>query len=179
MKRVFQNGRYANVTATLALIVALAGTSYAAITLPARSVGSRQLKSGAVTNNKLHANAVTSAKVRNRSLRAVDFKTGQLPAGAPGATNVVVREAVVPNVPPGEFGKTVVSCLPSETAIGGGLKVGGPNALLPGVMQEIASEPVGQSLGVGPRGWFVAARNTSSPPSPPNAMFAYAVCASP
>jgi len=40
MKRMFSNGRYANVTATLALIVALGGTSYAAVVLPRNSVGS-------------------------------------------------------------------------------------------------------------------------------------------
>jgi len=86
MKRVFGRGRYANVTATIALVVALGGTSYAAITLPANSVGSRQLKSRAVTNSDIRANAVTSSKVRNGALLARDFRAGQLPAGAKGAT---------------------------------------------------------------------------------------------
>ena len=81
MKRMFSNGRYANVTATLALIVALGGTSYAAVILPRNSVGSKQLKKGAVTNSKLRTSAVTSGEVRNGSLRAKDFKAGQLPAG--------------------------------------------------------------------------------------------------
>jgi hypothetical protein len=62
------------VISVLALVVALGGTSYAAIVLPANSVGKRQLKK----------NAVTSAKVKNGSLRAADFRAGQLPAGAPG-----------------------------------------------------------------------------------------------
>jgi len=39
---------YANVVATLALFVALGGVSYAAVVLPAHSVGARQLKAGAV-----------------------------------------------------------------------------------------------------------------------------------
>jgi hypothetical protein len=65
---------YANVVGTLALFVALGGVSYAAVTLPAKSVGTKQLKSG----------AVTSAKVRNGSLRKKDFKKGQLPRGATG-----------------------------------------------------------------------------------------------
>jgi len=86
MKRVFGRGRYANVTATVALVVALGGTSYAAITLPANSVGSRQLKSRAVTNSDIRGNAVTSSKVRNGALLARDFRAGQLPAGAKGAT---------------------------------------------------------------------------------------------
>lgn len=58
----------------VALFVALGGTGYAAATLPARSVGAKQLRS----------NAVTSAKVKDRSLLAKDFKAGQLPTGARG-----------------------------------------------------------------------------------------------
>jgi hypothetical protein len=58
----------------LALVIAMAGTGYAAFNLPKNSVGSRQLK----------ANAVASSKVKDRSLLAQDFKAGQLPAGAHG-----------------------------------------------------------------------------------------------
>ncbi len=65
----------ATVLATIALLVALAGTGYAAITLPTNSVGNAQLKS----------NAVTSSKVKDRSLLKVDFAANQLPRGAPGA----------------------------------------------------------------------------------------------
>ena len=65
---------YANVTSTLALVVALGGTSYAAISLPAGSVGTRQLRN----------HAVTDAKVRPHSLRGRDFRVGDLPAGQRG-----------------------------------------------------------------------------------------------
>ena len=44
---------YANVVATLALFIALGGASYAAVELPANSVGSRQLRDGSVTTQKL------------------------------------------------------------------------------------------------------------------------------
>jgi hypothetical protein len=60
--------------ALVALAVALGGTGYAATVLPAGSVGTDQLKDG----------AVSSAKVKNHSLRAVDFASGQLPAGESG-----------------------------------------------------------------------------------------------
>ena len=66
MKRIFGNGSYANVTATLALVVALGGTSYAAIKLP--------------------RNSVSSIQVKDRSLLKKDFRTGQLPRGKTGAT---------------------------------------------------------------------------------------------
>ena len=61
--------------ALVALFVALGGTSYAAVSLPASSVGSKQIKT----------NAVSSSKVANGSLLRRDFKSGQLPAGAAGA----------------------------------------------------------------------------------------------
>lgn len=66
---------YANVMATVAVFLALGGTSVAAI----------RLGRGAVKNTNIAANAVTSGKVRNGSLLAKDFKRGQLPAGAAGA----------------------------------------------------------------------------------------------
>jgi hypothetical protein len=70
---------YANVVASLALFLALGGVSYAAVTLPKNSVGSKQIR----------PNAVTSSKVKDGSLLSKDFKAGQLPKGAkgdPGAT---------------------------------------------------------------------------------------------
>jgi hypothetical protein len=48
------------------------------------SVRSRQLAKGAVHNSDIAKNAVTSKKVKNRSLRAVDFRSGQLPTGPKG-----------------------------------------------------------------------------------------------
>lgn len=52
---------YANVVATLALFVALGGASYAAVSLPAHSVGTAQLKDGAVTSRKLGVPIVMSS----------------------------------------------------------------------------------------------------------------------
>jgi hypothetical protein len=63
------------VVACLALLVALGGTSIAAVSqLAKNSVGTPQLKN----------NAVVSSKVRNGSLLAADFKQGQLPSGPQG-----------------------------------------------------------------------------------------------
>ena len=57
-----------NAIAYLALIVALGGTGYAAINLPAGSVGSRQLKNGSVTTNKLANGSVTQKKLDPKSI---------------------------------------------------------------------------------------------------------------
>jgi hypothetical protein len=48
LTRIAERLTYANVVATLALFVALGGASYAAIQLPANSVGRAQLRNGAV-----------------------------------------------------------------------------------------------------------------------------------
>jgi hypothetical protein len=66
----------ATVLAGIALLVALGGTGYAAIVLPANSVGTLQLKNS----------AVTSVKVKDRTLLARDFALGQVPAGPVGPT---------------------------------------------------------------------------------------------
>lgn len=76
---------YANVTATIALFVALGGSGYAAVRLSKNSVTSRTIRNGQVRNADLGKNAVTSVKVRDGSLLAADFRPGQLPAGPPGA----------------------------------------------------------------------------------------------
>jgi hypothetical protein len=68
----------------LALFVALGGTSYAATSLSAGSVGTRQLRDQAVSTSKLADGAVNSAKVQNHSLVASDFRAGQLPRGPAG-----------------------------------------------------------------------------------------------
>lgn len=94
-----------NAVAYAALFVALGGTSYAAVRIPASSVGERQLKPRAVTASKLAPSAVTSASVRDGSLLARDFGAGQLPRGdqgppgAPGATGATGATG-----PPGEPG---------------------------------------------------------------------------
>lgn len=65
---------FANVLSCLALFVALGGASYAAVSLPMNSVGTKQLKSGAIDNSK----------VKKGSLLRNSFKAGQLPVGKRG-----------------------------------------------------------------------------------------------
>jgi hypothetical protein len=81
----------AMVIACLALLVALSGTGYAAIKLPAKSVGTKQLKTGAVTNAKLARRAVTGAKVAGNSLTGTQIKEATL-ATVPKATRAVTAD---------------------------------------------------------------------------------------
>ncbi len=68
--------------------------------LPARSVGTKQLKNKAVTNAKLANGAVTAAKVKKGTLLKINFKAGQLPAGPKGAAG--------PQGPAGVIGDVVL-----------------------------------------------------------------------
>jgi hypothetical protein len=99
------------VVACLALLVGLAGTGYAAVQLPRNSVGTAQLKN----------NAVTSIKVRNHSLRLIDFKAGQVPAGPAGPAG-----AAGPAGPKGDTGAK------GDPGISGLVRVSGTLATGPG-----------------------------------------------
>jgi hypothetical protein len=99
VSRVRARLTYANVLATLAVFIALGAGSYAAINVPKKSVGTKQLK----------RNSVTSPKVKPRSLRLSDFKPSERSklTGAPG-----------PAGPAGERGPAgaALTC-PSGTAL--------------------------------------------------------------
>ena len=71
-KRFRERLTYANVTASLALFIALGGTSYA-LTLPRNSVGSAQIRANAVGASEIRTAAVRSREIRNRSIRTSDL----------------------------------------------------------------------------------------------------------
>jgi hypothetical protein len=87
--------------ALVALFVALGGTGYAALNIAKNSIGTKQLKRGAVKNPDLAANSVTGTKVKRRSLDRSDFKANSLPrgpqgqVGPPGATGSPAFGAVL------------------------------------------------------------------------------------
>ena len=83
-RSISQRLTYANVTATLALFLALGGISWAATSLPRNSVGATQLRKNAVTGTKIKKSAVTSSKVKDGSLTAADLKKGTLLSGSTG-----------------------------------------------------------------------------------------------
>jgi hypothetical protein len=74
---------YSNAIATIALFVALGGAAVAA-GLPRHSVGTQQLKRGAVTSAILRKEAVNSAKLARRSVIAAKLAPNSVGPGAIG-----------------------------------------------------------------------------------------------
>jgi hypothetical protein len=89
MNQLRRRVNYANVVSTIALLVALGGTSAWAVgQLPSRSVGARQLRPGAVTAKKLRKNAVTAPKIAARAVKRSKLANGAVSASRLGAAAV-------------------------------------------------------------------------------------------
>jgi hypothetical protein len=132
--------RYAEVVATLALVIALAtGGAYAASKLGKNTVGPRQVKNGSLTGKEIKDNALGGVDIDESSLSLPLGPTG--PAGPRGATG-----------PDGPF----VSALPSGKTLTGHWSSGG---IATGVSQPgfgaisfpfpLATQPTGQLVGIG------------------------------
>ena len=107
-----------NAVGYCALFVALGGTSWAAVTLPRNSIGTAQVKPG----------AITSSDVRDATLRRRDFARGALPAaGGTGSTGTSgpAGPAGAPG-PPGPQGATGPAGGRGEDGTDGQTGPGGP-----------------------------------------------------
>ena len=69
---------YANVVATLALFLAMGGGALAALRIPPNSIGTPQLKRGAVTGIKVKVGSLTATDIKPKSLTGESFKPGSL-----------------------------------------------------------------------------------------------------
>jgi hypothetical protein len=137
------------VVAVIALLVALGGTGYAAMRVPANSVGTRQLRDGAVTRSKIRTGAVTSAGVKNRSLTGTDInlkKLGTVPE-ANSASRAVVAGAAPPR---GRAGGRLTGVYPNP-----GIAPAEPVRLI-GAAGEPAFDPQWSNVGPGftPAGFY-------------------------
>jgi hypothetical protein len=180
MRKLVRRPSPAMIVACLALLVALGGTSVAAVSQLARnSVGTPQLRNSAVTNPKIRNNAVNSAKVAPRSLLRSDFAAGQLPAGPvgpqgpagpagaagpagpAGAISAVTVRTAFATVPAGGAGfqseRVTRNCEGNERAISAGTSWGDDSAdldLFTGELEPVrnAQNQVTGFVGVGVNG---------------------------
>jgi len=173
----------AMVVACLALFVALTGTSVAVVNvLPKNSVGTAQLKK----------DAVVSSKIKNASLKAVDFAAGQLPAGPTGAAGAtgatgaagpkgdtgaagantamsgVVRSVTGSSIGPNTSSSVTAACMADEIAVSGGGWTTGPLSVEPVLRASVASG------GTPPTSWTAVMSTYGSSGSA--TLIAYVVC---
>jgi hypothetical protein len=97
LKRFRFRPTYSNVVATLALFFALAGGAWAATQLPKESVGSTQLKNGAVTPGKLSAQAkkgFTGARGEAGAQGALGPRGNEGPRGENGAGGATGQQGI-------------------------------------------------------------------------------------
>ena len=124
------------VVAIIALIIALGGTSYAVSRPPAHSVGSIQLRNGAVTRAKIAKSAIDSSKVAFNALTGFDIKEKTLKkvgsaaaadhATAAAGIDKVIYKSATANAGPNSAGSATVTCDAGQHAIAGGVKVDDP-----------------------------------------------------
>jgi len=91
LSRTASRLRYANVMATVAVFIALGGSSYAAMTVTGaqirdNTVASPDLRDNGVRGKDIRRATINSSDIRDRSLRARDFMPGQLASGPRGET---------------------------------------------------------------------------------------------
>jgi hypothetical protein len=204
VSRIKRHLTFANVVATLALFIALGGSSYAAVRLSANSVGSRQIKRDAVKESEIAKSAVESEEVRNGSLRSVDFArlpvgakgspgavgprgpkgaqgdrgpTGPRgPAGADAATSLLVHLAPPSDVAAGASTTIIAHCNPGERAISGGVSFQPPEAAP--YVQVTGSYPDPNTEGSTPTSWNVSVANQAANTASVQ-VTAYALCIAP
>jgi hypothetical protein len=73
LHRIGRHITYANVTATLALFIALGGSSYAVI-----KVGSKDIVNNSVRSSDIRNNSLRSSDIRNRTIRSQDIARDSL-----------------------------------------------------------------------------------------------------
>lgn len=134
--------------AFLALGISIGGTAYAnGVLLPRNSVGSIQIKPGAVTAPKLARNSITANAIKRGTLLRADFIAGELPsgtrgpAGRPGAPGLTgLRGETGPTGSPGPTGPQ------GPQGEKGDPGAPGPRALSNYQVEHVDSIPMDQTL---------------------------------
>jgi hypothetical protein len=133
----------AMIVACIALTVALGGTSYAAIKLPAASVGTKQLKKGAVTGVKVKRNTITGTQIVESTLSKVPSALNADSADSADSADISrldYRQSAASAIPTSGHVRVAASCDAGTFALGGGAKVSNPDIAL-----VLDSNPVGKT----------------------------------
>ncbi|HET9012320.1 MAG TPA: hypothetical protein VFN38_10935 [Gemmatimonadaceae bacterium] len=161
LKRLKSHVTYANVVATMALFIALGGVSWAAVTLPRNSVGTKQIKRNAIRENDIRKGAVTSYGIKDHTIQNVDL------AGGPLA--FTYRREVQTNIGNNVLAEARPSCDQGERLVGGGggfLNDAGTLYALDGTLSTNGPASSSAPVADGERAnsvanWHVSGRNNS------------------
>jgi hypothetical protein len=89
MRRIKSKLSYANVMVTILAFIALGGAAYAATGLPKNSVGTKQIKNGAVTGIKIKKGAITGTNINLTKLGTVPSATSAGTATTAGTADAL------------------------------------------------------------------------------------------
>ncbi len=200
MKRLRPRLTYANVISTFCLFLLLGGgVAYAGTKLPKNSVGTKQLKAGAVTPTKLSA-AAKSTLTGPQGLAGAPGPQGLpgepgLPGkegkeGKPGLGDAITRYGPKVEMTPESTGASYAACGTGEEAVGGGWSLmGRPSGPEPGnedlleadrpssavERQKVTIFPLPEE-GKSAQGWVVDFQDVG--PTSEFTFQAYAICVS-
>ena len=161
------------IVASLALFIALGGTTYA-LTIPRNAVGTSQIRAFGVRNADLGTRAVSSSKLGNNSVLSTkildgqvqpqDLGTGVVRASKLGPLTVRFSTRTFGAPQTGNNGRPVsraleVRCGPGEIAIGGGLDSNAGDDDNAGVVYTRAVIVNGISIGVRGKGFVDENKN--------------------
>lgn len=149
----------ANVIGYLALFVALSGSAYAAVHLPRNSVGTRQLRNGAVTGKKVARNTLTASNI-NLSTLGFQSRVNGTCAGS-SAISAIAADGSVGCQQFGSGDGSVTSVGSGTGLTGGPITGAGTLSLDPAyrLPQSCTSGQVAKSSGAG--AWSCAADQNS------------------
>src|SRR6266550_2661614 len=178
------------VVACIALALSLGGVSYAALRLPANSVGTRQVINGSLLKGDFKAGQLPRGARGPQGLAGAAGSTGPAGATGPAGTAGPVGPAGTAGSqgPPGPVSLTYVlspyTALPTGTEQGAfvvcpaGMVVTGGGGYSPSTSTAVSikSSAIGTTTGSSPDEWFVIMNNTSGSDT---TFFAEAVCTTP
>ncbi len=151
MRRLRSRLKFANVISVIALMLSLGGVSYAAVSLPANSVDTKQIRRGAVTSGKLAPRSVGNGNLGRGIVKRLNSKTGsqgptgpQGPSGAAGPQGTTGSQGV-PGIP-GAPGPGAVFIRLDED--GTAAPVAAPIGTVAGVTFNAACETTGGNTGI-------------------------------
>ncbi len=184
MSKIFSSRRLlpspAMIVAFVALLVALGGSSYAAVKLSKNSVQSKHIKNSSITGAKVKNDSLTGADIKEATLQNLIVNETAHAAKAAGLDKVTIKSAPFamavapttdcPGTPPGscklpvtQFTTGTVNCDPGQVPVGGGAHV-----------DDFQTNHISEAWPTGGTGWAATGGNDDI--TRPHGFTVYVLC---